>query len=69
MTYAARPHLEQAEWEQLKCRTARHLSDPVWLGGSYLIVDRVPAGRLTGSTNEWEDARFCHHYVWGVGAR
>ena len=56
-------------WAALKCRSEYHLTDPAWLGGAHSIVDRVPAGRSTASTDPWEDARFCGHYVWGVGER
>jgi hypothetical protein len=67
MTLPAHGPIEQAAWERMKCRTEHHLSDPAWLGGAHRIIDRVPSGRLRASINPWEDARFCDHYVWGVG--
>jgi len=67
MTHPIARHVERSAWELMKCRTEHHLSDPAWLGGAHRIVDRVPSGRVTASTDPWEDALFCDHYVWGVG--
>ena len=69
MTQPALRHVSRETWERLKCTTRTHLSDPMWLGGAHRLVERVPAGRVSASANPWEDARFCSHYVWGVGGR
>lgn len=67
MTHPIARHMERSAWEQMKCRTEHHLSDPAWLGGAHWITEGVPTRRLAASTDPWEDARFCGHYVWGIG--
>lgn len=67
MTHPVARQIERSAWERMKCRTARQLSDPAWLGGAHRIAERLPEDHAAASTDPWEDARFCAHYIWGAG--